>query len=227
MHNDQAPARLPTTVELSPLEPRYEPLSRQGNMSSYTVFGNTYQVLPTARGYEAEGLASWYGKKFHGHLTSNGEHYDMYGMSAAHRYLPLPTYVRVTNLNNGKDVIVRVNDRGPFHPDRVIDLSYAAAYQLDMLNAGVAPVRVEALYMPPPGEPGDSRVFIQISALADIERANQLKQQLREKYQVNATTAQRDGLHRLLLGPFDEHQASEWLQQLRQDGYEQAFRVTQ
>src|SRR5690554_3834582 len=99
MHQDQAPARLPTEAELSPLEPRYEPLSRQGNMANYTVLGQTYEVLPTARNYEAVGKASWYGKKFHGHLTSNGEYYDMYGLSAAHRYLPLPTYVKVTNLN--------------------------------------------------------------------------------------------------------------------------------
>lgn len=226
MQHDQAPTRLPTSAELTPLEPRYEPLSRQGNMSSYTVFGTTYQVLPTARDYNDEGLASWYGKKFHGHLTSNGEHYDMYGMSAAHRYLPLPTYVRVTNLSNGKDVIVRVNDRGPFHPDRIIDLSYAAAHQLDMLNAGVAPVRVEALYIPAPESEDSSPVFIQISALSDAGRASQLRTQLEDKYQVNATTAQRDGLHRLLLGPFNEYQASEWLQKLRQDGYEHAFRVT-
>ena len=135
MHQDQAPTRSPTAAELSPIEPRYEPLSRQGNMSSYTVLGNTYAVLPTARNYQAVGNASWYGQKFHGHLTSNGEYYDMYGLSAAHRYLPLPTYVKVTNLNNGREVVVRVNDRGPFHHDRIIDLSYAAAYQLDMLHS--------------------------------------------------------------------------------------------
>lgn len=225
MRDDKAPARLPTPAELAPLEPRFEPMSRQGNMSSYTVLGETYQVLPTARGYSETGKASWYGQKFHGHLTSNGEYYDMYGLSAAHRYLPLPTYVKVTNLNNGREVIVRVNDRGPFHPDRVIDLSYAAAYKLDMLHSGTAPVQVEALYMPPPLVMDESRVFIQVAALQDEQRLTVVKGELQQKYELNATTRQRGGLHRLLLGPFDENQASEWIQRLRSDGYESAFRV--
>ena len=103
--------------------PRVEPRSRSGNRSTYTVWGKTYHVLDDPAGYEAEGLASWYGVKFQGYDTANGETYDMYQMSAAHRSLPLPTYARVTNLDNGRKVIVRVNDRGPFHSDRLIDLS--------------------------------------------------------------------------------------------------------
>lgn len=101
--------------------------------------------MPTSLGYLEIGLASWYGRKFHGRLTSNGEKFDMHAVSAAHKALPLPTFVRVTNLDNGQKVIVRVNDRGPFHDDRVIDLSYEAAVKLGFADKGVAPVVVEAL----------------------------------------------------------------------------------
>lgn len=125
--------------------PRAEPKSRGGNKSPYRVLGKTYYVMPSAVGYKQRGTASWYGKKFHGHQTSNGEIYDMYSMSAAHKALPLPTYLRVTNLDNGRQVIVRVNDRGPFHGNRLIDLSYAAAYKLDMLKKGTARVELEAI----------------------------------------------------------------------------------
>lgn len=227
LHNDEAPARLPTPAELEPLTPRFEPLSRQGNMASYTVLGQTYEVLYDAEGYDTTGIASWYGKKFHGHLTSNGEYYDMYGMSAAHRYLPLPTYVRVTNLANDKEVIVRVNDRGPFHPDRIIDLSYAAAYKLDMLDTGTAQVRVEAIVMPPPMVPDTTThaSYVQVIASANPDRVGELQQALQQMYTVDATTREREGLHRLLLGPFSEAQANRWLQRLRKDGYTEAFRV--
>lgn len=125
--------------------PRAEPKSRGGNKSPYRVLGKTYHVMPSAVGYKKRGTASWYGKKFHGHKTSNGETYDMYAMSAAHKSVPLPTYLRVTNLDNGRHVIVRANDRGPFHGNRLIDLSYAAAYKLDMLKKGTARVEVEAI----------------------------------------------------------------------------------
>ena len=103
--------------------PTYEPKSRGGNKSPYEVWGKIYHVLPTAEGYQERGGASWYGAKFHGHKTSNGETYSMYEMSAAHKSLPLPSYAKVTNLDNGRSVIVRVNDRGPFHEGRIIDLS--------------------------------------------------------------------------------------------------------
>ncbi|MCM2679080.1 septal ring lytic transglycosylase RlpA family protein [Echinimonas agarilytica] len=105
-----------------------------------------------AKGFTEVGHASWYGKKFHGHKTSNGEIYDMYAMSAAHKNLPIPTYVKVTRIDNGKQVIVRVNDRGPFHQGRVIDLSYAAAHKLDMLKSGTSKVKLEAIVVPPPWE---------------------------------------------------------------------------
>lgn len=137
-----------TSVRLDHVQnavPRAEPKSRGGNKSTYRVLGKTYRVMPSAVGYKERGTASWYGKKFHGHKTSNGEIYDMYAMSAAHKSVPLPTFLRVTNLDNGRQIIVRVNDRGPFHGNRLIDLSYAAAYKLDMLGKGTARVELEAI----------------------------------------------------------------------------------
>ena len=128
--------------------PVAEPRSRYGNPKTYEVMGERYFVLDTADGYKESGRASWYGTKFHGRRTSSGEPYDMYQMTAAHKTLPLPTYVRVTRKSNGRSVIVRVNDRGPFHTGRIIDLSYAAASRLDLLQAGSAEVTVEVV---PPG----------------------------------------------------------------------------
>lgn len=125
--------------------PRVEPLSKYGNPKSYVVFGKTYYTLPSSQGFVQRGIASWYGKKFHGRLTSSREPYDMYAMTAAHPQLPLPTYVQVTNLKNGKQVILRVNDRGPFHGNRVIDLSYTAAMKLDIVKQGTGLVEVRAL----------------------------------------------------------------------------------
>lgn len=128
-----------------PVIPRPEPRTAAGNKSPYTVNGVTYRVMATEEGYSATGLASWYGRKFHGHATSNGEIYDMFQLSAAHRSLPIPSYVKVTNLANGRELVVRVNDRGPFHADRVIDLSYAAATLLGYSGQGTARVRIEAI----------------------------------------------------------------------------------
>lgn len=124
---------------------RQEPPATAGNKSPYTVLGKTYYLLPTAEGYHEVGVASWYGTKFHGRATSNGEPYDMFAMTAAHKTLPIPTYVRVTNLENGRSAILRVNDRGPFHDDRLIDLSYAAARKLDVFDHGTARVEVVAI----------------------------------------------------------------------------------
>lgn len=138
----------PESVDLASIpdaEPRPEPLAPYGNMDEYEVFGETYRTLATSRGYEAEGVASWYGREFHGRPTSSGEPYDMYAMTAAHKTLPLPTYLEVVNLENGRRVVVRVNDRGPFLHDRLLDLSYAAAWKLGVLGAGTARVSVRAL----------------------------------------------------------------------------------
>jgi len=138
--------------------PRPEPKSRYGNGPVYEVLGKTYTVMPSGSGYKERGVASWYGKKFHGRLTSNREPYNMYAMTAAHKTLPLPTYVQVRNLRNNKTIVVRVNDRGPFVHNRIIDLSYAAALKLDMVGSGTSLVEVTAITFDDP--PGDRPVRI-------------------------------------------------------------------
>jgi rare lipoprotein A len=132
-------ARIPDAV------PRVEPLSKSGNPESYVVFGKRYQIQRSSRGYAERGLASWYGKPFHGRKTSSGETYDMHAMSAAHKTLPLPTYARVTNVENGRSIVVRINDRGPFHGPRLIDLSHTAAVKLGVVKTGTAMVEVRAI----------------------------------------------------------------------------------
>jgi rare lipoprotein A len=125
--------------------PRREPRARSGNRSPYTVLGKAYRVMDDSRGYHERGLASWYGTKFNGRATSSGELYDICSFTAAHKTLPLPSYVRVTNLDNGRSLVVRVNDRGPFHEGRVMDLSYAAAVRLGVDRTGTAHVELEAI----------------------------------------------------------------------------------
>lgn len=142
--SDTVPDYVPDVDAIPEPEVRDEPRSRAGN-KSYSVLGKRYQVLDSAHGYAEEGLASYYGNKFHGRRTSSQEVYDMYAFTAAHKTLPLPSFARVTNLDNGRSIVVRVNDRGPFHAGRVIDLSYAAAVKLGYRDRGTARVRVEAL----------------------------------------------------------------------------------
>jgi rare lipoprotein A len=160
---DRGPAIPPDVSGVQEPVPRAEPLAQYGNRSPYTVLGRTYRLLPTAKGYRERGYASWYGYKFHGRLTSSREVYDMYAMTAAHKTLPLPTYVRVTHLENGRSIIVRVNDRGPFVDGRIIDLSYAAAAKLGVHVSGTAPVEVVAIdpadpdALPPPPVAGSAR----------------------------------------------------------------------
>lgn len=132
-------------VQIADAVPRAEPRSKAGNPSSYVVFGKRYHVKASSQGHVEKGMASWYGPGFHGRRTSNGERYDMYAMTAAHKHLPLPSYVEVTNLKNGRTAIVRVNDRGPFKDGRVIDLSYAAAKKLGVVSPGVAMVELRAI----------------------------------------------------------------------------------
>ena len=124
--------------------PKVEPLHRGAN-NPYTAMGKKYEPFKTLRSFRQRGTGSWYGRKYHGRRTSSGERYDMYAMTAAHPILPIPSYARVTNVKNGRSVIVRINDRGPFHSDRIIDLSYAAAYKLGYANLGSALVEVEAI----------------------------------------------------------------------------------
>ena len=142
---DGPPARRLNAASIRDAVPKAEPRSRYGNPESYEVMGRHYHVMPSADAYEEVGIASWYGKKFHGRRTSSGEIYDLYAMTAAHPRLPLPTYVEVTNLKNGKVAIVKVNDRGPFHGNRIIDLSYAAAVKLGIDHSGTGRVRVRAI----------------------------------------------------------------------------------
>lgn len=125
--------------------PKAEPLSRYGNSPYYEVNGKGYHVLPSAKGFKQRGVASWYGPKFHKKRTSSGEPYNMYAMTAAHKRLPIPCYVRVTDLSSGRHVVVKVNDRGPFHDNRIIDLSYAAATKLGMVDEGTTPVEIEVI----------------------------------------------------------------------------------
>jgi rare lipoprotein A len=137
--------RPPSPASVPDMVPRYEPRSRNGNPPFYDVMGKRYFVLSSSMGYVERGVASWYGPGFHKVRTSTGEPYDMYAMTAAHKTLPLPAYVRVTNLQNGRSIVVRVNDRGPFVGNRIIDLSYTAAAKLDMLRNGTAMVEVRSL----------------------------------------------------------------------------------
>jgi rare lipoprotein A len=146
--------------------PIFEPRTSAGNKSPYTVLGETYTVMPESTGYTEVGKASWYGKKFHGYKTSNGETYDMYKMSAAHKSLPIPSYVRVTNLANGRSGIVRVNDRGPFHSERIMDLSYAAATKLGIVKTGTGTVRLEAI------EPASSGYAASEASRDNLSRKN-------------------------------------------------------
>lgn len=149
--------------------PKPEPLAKYGNMKTYYVFGKPYHVLPSRKHYQAIGTASWYGTKFHNHLTSSGERYNMLSMTAAHRTLPLPTYVEVTNLRNHRKVIVKVNDRGPFMSHRLIDLSYVAAKKLGMLGHGTTPVKIRAIDFDSRKKP---TLLTQRSLFSPIKRAD-------------------------------------------------------
>ena len=145
--------------------PRDEPRSRYGNPETYEVFGKRYKLMKSGKGHVERGLASWYGPGFHSERTSSGEPYDMYAMTAAHKTLPIPAYVRVTNLENGRSVVVRVNDRGPFVNERIIDLSYTAASKLDMLRAGTARVEIRVLDARSSAAPAPSGTTLQSIAL--------------------------------------------------------------
>ncbi len=158
----QLPPQPPAPIDADAV-PRVEPRSRYGNPPFYEVFGKRYYVLASSTGYVERGVASWYGPGFHKIRTSTGEPYDMYGMTAAHKTLPLPAYVRVTNLQNGRSIVVRINDRGPFVGNRIIDLSYTAAARLDMLRDGTAMVEVRAI---DPEFPADNTSLLSAAAAA-------------------------------------------------------------
>lgn len=172
---------------------------------TYTVRGKTYRPYLTADGYREVGVASWYGKDFHGRKTANGERYNMYAMTAAHKLLPLGTKVRVTHLGNGRSIVVRVNDRGPFVGNRIIDLSYGSAQKLGMIGAGTARVRVEALEGVSGARQGDmdGRFYIQIAALSNESSAQALVRRLRGRnLGGRAFYSPSIGLWRVQAGPF-------------------------
>lgn len=171
--NDGAPA-VARTIAFKEAIPGKEPLSRYGNPIAYNVDGRTYEVMRNSHGYKSRGIASWYGTKFHKQRTSSGEPYNMYYMTAAHRTLPIPTYVKVRNLNNGREAIVKINDRGPFHSNRLIDLSYAAALKLGVYPKGTAQVEIETLA----GPKGNSQYFLQAGAFSSESLAKQFKAKL-------------------------------------------------
>ncbi|MFC3093589.1 septal ring lytic transglycosylase RlpA family protein [Alteromonas sediminis] len=244
---DSAPQFNYAEPEMRDATPRYEPY-REHNNRPYTVLGKQYFPMSSGKGFEQIGYASWYGQKFHGHLTSNGETYDMFAMSAAHTTLPLPSFVKVTNLENNRTAIVRVNDRGPFHDDRIIDLSYAAAKKLDTMKNGVAKVKIEVIHVSPEGlytvgkgptqsfeeyagivppttEPEKSEgIYIQVAALSDKHNAKALSDGLASLYQVPTALPFVDNLFRLRLGPFqDRFQVSQLLSDLQRNGYPGAY----
>jgi rare lipoprotein A len=225
--HDSTPGGPPPDVSKIPEPvPKAEPRSQYGNKSPYTVLGETYQVLPEANGYVERGIASWYGNKFHGFTTSTFEKYDMYAYSAASKTLPLPSYARVTNLENGKSVIVRVNDRGPFVQNRVVDLSYVAAVKIGVWPKGTAMVEVRAIDPAHPAEPAAPRavsarastaapekthkpaLYLQVGAYGDHGNAERAAAMVRAAHlgEVHLVTAVVNGkdLQRVRLGPLKD-----------------------
>jgi rare lipoprotein A len=201
--HDKPPANLD---QIADAVPRAEPLHRFANRP-YTVFGTGYVPMAAVQPFRQRGIASWYGRRFHGQKTSSGEVYDMYGMTAAHPTLPIPSYARVTRVSNGRSVVVRINDRGPFHAGRIIDLSYAAAHKLGYVQAGSAEVEVESV-VPDALQPASvqpSAVYVQVGAFSSRENAESFRGRverelawLKEQMQVLSV----GNLWRLHVGPY-------------------------
>ncbi|HTB68257.1 MAG TPA: septal ring lytic transglycosylase RlpA family protein [Steroidobacteraceae bacterium] len=210
-----APTAVPTPADIAAIPdavPRFEPRSRNGNPPFYNVLGRRYAVLSSPNGYVERGVASWYGPGFHGVTTSMGEPYDMYGMTAAHKTLPIPCYARVTNLSNGRSVVVRINDRGPFVANRLIDLSYTAAAKLDMLRGGTAMVEVRVVTPDDPQSQALTRaseappptLYVQAGAFAVPANAEGLRARLQQAGMANVLVLPPlpgHHLYRVRLGP--------------------------
>jgi rare lipoprotein A len=206
---EKAPANL---AEIPDAQPRRESLIAAANRP-YAVFGRSYEPLDKLQPFQQTGVASWYGRRFHGQKTSSGEPYDMYAMTAAHPTLPIPSYARVTNLANGRSVVVRINDRGPFHSDRIIDLSYTAAYKLGFASAGSARVQVESVV------PGNTEtaattagetVYLQVGAFSSRANAEELRNRIAAKLSSLADAVQVlsiGNLWRLHVGPYSRDAA--------------------
>lgn len=234
--DDGAPRAPIDVASVADAVPKVEPKSRHGNPASYAVFGKRYYTLDSSDGYRERGIASWYGTKFHGRRTSSGDPYDMYAMTAAHKTLPLPTYVSVTNLDNGRSVVLRVNDRGPFHANRIIDLSYTAASKLGILSKGTGSVEVLALDPRAP-EPetvatlrsspaaGTTRLYLQTGSFSVRANAEQMKWKMESVSggPVNIKPAQIGGrtTYRVWVGPIaDVDKADRLAQQITDLGLE-------
>ena len=220
---DSAPKKKIDVETIPNAIPKREPKSRYGNPKSYVVFGKRYYVMDSGKGYIEKGIASWYGTKFHGRRTSSGETYDMYAMTAAHKSLPLPTYVKVTNLSNDKFIVVKVNDRGPFHENRIIDLSYTAAIKLDIIQKGTGLVEVKAIDPEEPKEDNlvkddkistqDTSFYIQVGTFSKLESAKILKQKLGSfgdnLIKISNVIVSGNTLYRVRIGPFTDTKLSD------------------
>ena len=226
---DGAPVKSISPEDVADAVPRADPILSVGNKSPYKVNGVSYEILEDARGYRAKGTASWYGTKFHGHKTSNGEIFDLYQATAAHTTLPIPSYALVTNLDNGRKVVVRVNDRGPFHADRLIDLSYGAAVKLGYMEKGTAQVEVQVLDIAGVDDrrgttSGDYR-YLQLAAFSAEASALKLQAELQPLLatQVAVSKVEAGGklLYRVRVGPMaSKEDLSAVQRQLQEGGYD-------
>lgn len=206
--------------------PKSEPLSRYGNPATYRVAGRNYAVMSSAKGFKQRGLASWYGTKFHRRRTSSGENYNMYALTAAHKTLPLPTYVRVKNLDNGRFAIVKVNDRGPFYPGRIIDLSYGAAAKLGVFPKGTAHVEIEAIGGSTRLKQAvaASRYYLQIGAFDTKQSAERLKHQIGKFPPSHVSITHESKKYLVRMGPFNDRKRMETAQaQLSKKGIRGSF----
>jgi rare lipoprotein A len=226
---DGPSGRKMTPADVHDAVPKGEPLARYGNHSPYTVLGKTYKVLPSSKGYHEKGIASWYGSKFHGRRTSSGELYDMHLATAAHKSLPLPTYAEVTNLDNGRKMIVKINDRGPFHKDRIIDLSYAAAIKLGVDQTGTARIDVRAINIKRP-KSAEVKVadgtFLQVGAFSKRKTAENLAGKMLAAQLKPVSVKKSRGLYKVWIGPYAsevEIQAS--MRRVVELGYESPHKV--
>lgn len=226
---DFAPLRPISPGEVVDATPKPDPILVAGNMSPYVINGVTYEVLEDYRNYREQGIASWYGAKFAGHETSNGELFDLYQASAAHKSLPIPSYARVTNLENGRSIVVRVNDRGPFHTDRLIDLSYAAAVKLGYMDKGTARVEVEVIHVVGVDDRRDASFgnyrYLQLGAFGSEYTAQTLQEELQALLPAPVFISAVDSggalLYRVRVGPVDDKaHLLAVQQQLQASGYD-------
>jgi len=251
---DSAPGHEVDISQIGDAVPKNEPLSRYGNPKSYVVFGERYHLLDKRKGYKQRGVASWYGTKFHGRRTSSGEPYDMFAMTAAHKTLPIPTYARVTNLDNGKSIIVKINDRGPFVGGRLIDLSYVAARKLDITAKGTGRVEIQTI-VPGTGttaaktetavaaqrtiptqsteaityaSPRTNNLYLQVGIFRDRVNAEQLRQDLARlspDIHIAADKSTAQTLYRVRIGPLaKDDEADQLIESLAQLGHK-GFRI--